>query len=392
MPSDRNSQSERTRTDAKDREIAALKKLVDRLSRQVYGRVMPGLYAFPDGPEDGFPDGSGTSPEAGPETVSRAFRESSAPYHVSEPGFVPRDLPADEVKLELPSAETEGMSVLTYETSEAIAARPAVVVRTIRRAMYVSNDGSGMSGAAPAPALFPDPSGGSRLFDASFAAFVVDLHTAGMPFHLISKCLKTESGLAVSGAVLSGLALAAAETLAPVCSAMVVRTLPDWTNLRRMFEDAKSGGDWLADEFLQMIHALGELEEHARIRAERSGGSPDDLFRERRVVRTESVRIAMRFFERCREVLPAQNPRSPLAAALRHAVEHESVLSSFLHDPAAEMIRANPDTPVADPFAALAVCADECRSRGLSFRSWLEKTLVSLKQSNPPPPEALFPR
>ena len=100
----------------------------------------------------------------------------------------------------------------------------------------------------------------------------------------------------------------------------------------------------------------------------------------------------MKFFERCGEVLPAQNPQSPLAGALRYAMEHESILSSFLHDPAMEMICANPETPVADPFAVLAVCADECRMRGISFRSWLENALVRLKQSDPPSPDALFPR
>ena len=145
------------------------------------------------------------------------------------------------------------------------------------------------------------------------------------------------------------------------------------------------------DEFLRMIHALDELETHARIRAERSGGAPDDLYRERRAVRAESARIAARFFGRCREALPAQNPQSPLAEALRYAAEHENVLSAFLYDPELELSRANPETPVAGPLAVLAVCADECLARGVSFRAWLERTLVRLKQPDPPPPDTLFP-
>ena len=213
-----------------------------------------------------------------------------------------------------------------------------------------------------------------------------------MAFRTISDRLKSESGLIVSESTLRGLVLTAAEAVAPVCAAMVVRTIPDWMNLRRMFGEAKAGGDWLADEFLQRIHALCELEEHARIRAERLGGAPEDLYRERRAVRSESARVATRFFERCRETLPAQNPLSPLAEALAFALEHEVSLSEFLHDPALELSRANPEKPVADPFAMLAVCADECRTRGVSFRAWLEDTLVKLKQPNPPPPESLFPR
>ena len=213
-----------------------------------------------------------------------------------------------------------------------------------------------------------------------------------MDFRSIAFRLKTDSGLVISEAALRGLVLAAAETLAPVSTALVVSSLPGWANLRRMFENAKVGGDWLADEFLQRIHALGELEEHARIRADRLGGAPDDLYRERRAVRAESARIAAGFFARCRDTLPSLNPRSPLAGALRYAAEHESVLSAFLHDPELELIRANPETPVADPFAALAVCAEECLACDVSFRTWLENALVRLKQPNPPPPESLFPR
>ena len=230
------------------------------------------------------------------------------------------------------------------------------------------------------------------MFDASFVAYVTDLHLAGMTFRTISERLKLESGLVLSEAALRDLVLAAAETVAPVCAALVVRTLPDWSNLRRMFEEAKAGGDWLADEFLQRIHALVELESHARIRAERLGGVPEDLYRERRAVRIESARIVAKILERCREMLPAQNPRSPLAEALRHAVEHEKSLSEFLYDPRLELSRANPETPVADPFAMLAICADECRTRGVLFRVWLENTLVRLKQPDPPSPGSLFPR
>ena len=398
MPSDRDPQSEREQISAKDREIAALKKLVDRLSRQVYGRAMPGLYALSAGgdspPFDApSPDALGTRMDSAPirGKTPGALRESAAPYRASGPVLVPPDLPSDEVKLELPPAKSGGMSVVCYETSEAIAVRPAVVRRTIRRAMYASNDGSGMSAAASGPALFPDPSGGERMFDASFVAYAADFHLAGMAFRAISDRLKSESGLVVSESTLRGLVLAAAEAVAPVCAAMVARTLPDWMSLRRMFEGAKAGGDWLADEFLQRIHALEELEDHARIRAERFGGAPDELYRERRAVRIESARVAARFFERCRETIPALNPRSPLAEALDFALEHENTLSEFLYDPAMELSRANPETPVADPFAALAICADECRTRGVSFRAWLEDTLVKLKRPTPLPPDSLFP-
>lgn len=388
MPSDRKLELERE-LEASQHENVALKKTIDLLSRQAYGRVMPGLYVLPSVEEEAAAD---LRPHGVPDKTSGALHESAASYHVSEPASVPPDLPSDEVNLELPSAKSAGMSVIAFETSEAVAVRSSLVRRTFRRAMYAANDGSGSSAAAPGPALFPDPSGGVHQFDASFVAYVTDYHLAGMAFRTISERLKLESGLVISESALRGLVLSAAETIAPVCSAMVVRTLPDWSNLRRMFEDAKAGGDWLADEFLQRIHALCELEDHARLRAERLGGAPEDLYRERRAVRIESARIVAKILERCREMLPAQDPRSPLAEALRHAVEHERSLSEFLYDPRLELSRANPETPVADPFAMLAICADECRMRGVSFRVWLESALVKLKQPNPPPPGSLFPR
>ena len=388
MPSDRKSELERE-LEASQHENAALRKTIDLLSRQVYGRVMPGLYVMPTGETD---TAESSRPHGILDKTAGTLREPAASYHVSEPTSVPPDFPSDDVKLELPSSKSAGMSVIAFESAEAVAVRSALVRRTFRRAMYAANDGSGSSAAAPEPALFSDPSGGGQMFDASFVAFVTDYHLAGMSFRTIPERLKQESGLVISEVALRDLVLAAAEEIAPVCAALVKRTLPDWSNLRRMFEEAKAGGDWLADEFLQRIHALCELEDHARIRAERLGGAPEDLYRERRAVRVESARIAAKIFERCREMLPAQNPRSPLAEALRHAVEHEKSLSEFLYDPRLELSRANPETPVADPFAMLAICADECRMRGVSFRVWLEDTLVRLKQPDPPPPGSLFPR
>lgn len=390
MPSDRHPSSELDR-EFYLRENAALKKEVEWLSRQVYGRVMPGLFAFPDDEEDSASGEENPGSVCFPGGKSVTLHEPAAPYHVPEPTSVPPEFPSEEADLELPPDRRGGMSVAGHESFEAVAARPAIIRRTIRRTLYVSNDGSGMACAAPAPALFPDPSGGPQMFDASFLAHITVLRMAGIRFRAVSELLNMESGLAVSEETLRGLVLSAAETVAPVCSALVVRMLPDWMNLRRMFEEAKAGGDWLADGFVQSIHALFRLEENARARAERAGGSPEDLYRERRAARMNSARITADFFARCRETLPAQNPESPLAEALRHAVEHESLLSVFLHDPRMELFRANPETPVADPFAVLAVCADECRARGVSFRGWLEEALVRLKQPNPPPPESLFP-
>lgn len=388
-------------------ENAALKKQVEWLSRQLFGRVLPKLLTFPDfeeenGSEEASTDDVGEphADDALPDKTdirkdgSSKFREHAASYRVSVPASAPPDLPMEDVTLELPLKECRGMFIAGFERSEAIAMRSAVVSRNIRRSLYLSNDDSGLAAAAPAPALFPDPSGGPLLFDASFVACVADLRIAGISFQTISERLNRENGLVISDEALRCLVLSAAELTAPVCTALFVRTLPDWMNLRRMFEEAKAGGDWFADEFLKKIHALAELEEHASHRAARLGGAPEDLYRERRTVRagSGSIRIVTSFFERCRELLCVLDAASPLAETLRYALEHESFLSGFLYDPRLEMSRANPETPLANPLALLAVCADECRTRGVSFRAWFEHALIMLKQPVPPPLESLFPR
>lgn len=410
--------TERTDTEY-EQEIAALKKRIEWLSCQRYGRVLPGLLAYPaESSSDGAQDDETVSSDRGPGIArddpqtalkpgrSGVLRESRAAYHVSgdakspvlsppeEPAAFepPSDLPEEATTLELPPRERSGMTAVGFEDFEAIAARPAVVRRRIHRAMYAAIDGSGLAAAAPLPALFPDPSGGPQKFDASFAAWIASMRVAGRSFRSIASDLKIEEGLDVPEPVLRGLFLAVAETVAPVCSALFLHSLPDWNSLRRMFEEAQSAGDWLAEEFLKKIHALNMLEENARIRADRLGGAPEDLYRERRIARAQSQRIAGDLFARCRELAPSLATETPLAETLRYAVEHESVLCEYLYDPRMEMAVAPPDDLRPDPMAALEILAAECEKRGVFFRGWLERALVMLKQIPPAPPETLFPR
>ena len=199
MIQDRDSKSESSKADLL-REIDELKKRIEWLSRQLYGRVMPGLYAMPgheaDGPADGLDDSARDG--AGPEPVSSdglqpaELRESAAAYRVSPPASIPEEFPSEDVTIELSEREVRGMSVIGFERSEAIAMRPAVVRRRLCRTMYVASDGSGFAAAALTPALFPDPAGGELLFDASFVAGVTDSRMAGASFASISKQLKRE--------------------------------------------------------------------------------------------------------------------------------------------------------------------------------------------------------
>jgi len=412
-----------------EQEIAALKERVKWLSCQRYGRVLPGLLSFPGETRSGAISGdekaeSDRRPasDVNPAQIALkpgqagVFRETPAPYRVSgdrksretrdsegtgageKPPAKPLEaedaahLPREETILELPPRERAGMTAVGFEDSEAIAVRPAVVRRKIRRAMYASIDESGLAAAAPSPALFDDPGGGSMKFDASFVAWIAALRTAGGSFRAIADRLKREEGLAVQEETLRGLFLAAAETVEPVCSALFLRTIPDWNNLRRMFEESQAAGDWMAEEFLKKIHALAVLEENAVTRADRVGGAPEDLYRERRSARAQALRIVTDFFNRCRELDRTLAPGTPLAETVRYAVEHEAVLSEYLYDPRVEMTGAAPGDVRPDPYAVMELCSAECEQRGVCFRNWLEHVLSMRRQTPPAPPETLFPR
>ena len=406
-----------------EQEIEALKERIKWLSEQRYGRVLPGLLDFSTqkpgnaSPVDetarpGHEPGQRVpAPEIAPEPGREGIlRESSAPYRVSggkkarersdaeqaaSGEQFPTDagrLPEDETTLELPPRERAGMTAVGFEDFEAVAMRPAVVRRRIRRAMYAAMDGSGLAAAAPVPALFDDPSGGAVKFDASFAAWAASMRVAGHSFREIADRLKREDGLEVSEETLRALFAAVAEAVGPVCTAMFLGALPEWDNLRRMFEASSSAGDWMAEEFLKKIHALAVLEDNARTRADRLGGAPEDLYRERRALRAQSRRVVTEFFRRCRELGPALASGTPLEETVRYAIEHETVLSEYLYDPRVEMTGASTEGFRPDPLVSLEICAAECERRGAVFRVWLEETLVQLKRTPPPPPETLFPR
>ena len=205
MSSDIKRQLARLEQDHKalQRENAALKQRVEWLSRQLFGRVLPGLLTLPDfeSEDNGREhpaDGNSQSETTERKKKTGTLREAAASYRVSAPASAPPDLPEEDVTLELPAKERNGLTVAGFERSEAIAMRSAVVVRKFRRSLYVSNDDSGSAAIAPAPALFPDPSGGPLLFDASFAAYVADLRLAGMSFQAISERLNRENGLVIS--------------------------------------------------------------------------------------------------------------------------------------------------------------------------------------------------
>ena len=106
-----------------------------------------------------------------------------------------------------------------------------------------------------------------------------------------------------------------------------VRHAQCWAHARRGFEQARDGEPEAADAALALIGALYANEKAIR-RGKLKGAAKLALRRER------SVPAAARFFAWCRErsARPDLLPRSPLAKALKYALDREAGLSVYLSD------------------------------------------------------------
>ena len=100
-----------------------------------------------------------------------------------------------------------------------------------------------------------------------------------------------------------------------------------WSHARRGFEQARDGEPEAADAALALIGALYANEKAIR-RGKLKGAAKLALRRER------SVPAAARFFAWCRgqSARPDLLPRSPLAKALKYALDREAGLSVYLSD------------------------------------------------------------
>ncbi|HPK54343.1 MAG TPA: transposase, partial [Smithellaceae bacterium] len=87
---------------------------------------------------------------------------------------IPDGLPTEEVIIDVPEAEREGMELIGYDESRRIAWRSGLYVKLIKRAKYADKNNTlrGVVTAPPAGDYFDTPSGKTK-FDVSFTAKVV---------------------------------------------------------------------------------------------------------------------------------------------------------------------------------------------------------------------------
>ena len=87
---------------------------------------------------------------------------------------IPDDLPTEEIIIDVPEAEREGMELIGYDESKRIAWRSGLYVKVIKRAKYADKSDA-LRGVLTAPSAgdyFDTPSGKTK-FDVSFTAKVV---------------------------------------------------------------------------------------------------------------------------------------------------------------------------------------------------------------------------
>ena len=135
---------------------------------------------------------------------------------------IPDGLPIEEIVIDLPETEREGMELIGYDESKRIAYRSGLYVKLIKRAKYADPDNSlrGVLTAPPAGDYF-DTASGKTKFDVSFTAKVVsDKIENALPLERQSKIFERE-GFPVAPSTLGHLFKNAATSLKSLYDRMI---------------------------------------------------------------------------------------------------------------------------------------------------------------------------
>lgn len=143
------------------------------LKRQIFESHSEKSLPVADGTE--FLPGLGATVEEEPSPIIQKIPEHQRKVR-SKNGWneIPEGLPVEEVIIDVPEAEREGMELIGYDESKRIAWRNGLYVKVIKRAKYADKNDAlrGVVTAPPAGDYFDTPSGKTK-FDASFTAKVV---------------------------------------------------------------------------------------------------------------------------------------------------------------------------------------------------------------------------
>lgn len=292
-------------------------------------------------------------------------------------------LPRTKVELSLPHEKLDGLSQIASIPSEIVVRRKMLSYCTQYQIFYAATDESGNAAAGPAPAYYPAPDGGDLKYDVTLVAWIVQNQMLGLSFDVIAGLLENDGLTHCSSELVKGLFSAAIEDLRPLCALSLSRAVPCWDNMKMRILAAERAGDWRAQPFHRMIHALSTLEDTILKRAR----NENECFEMRAFTRkSQCAHIVQDFFSQCRDAAAANlPPRSLLRQAVAFALEHEQILCTFLHDPMVNFYRGKMEVSgVAASLSAdrvISILQSECNAGKKDFGKWLEDTLVILRRT-----------
>ena len=194
-------------------EIAELQRQLTWFQRQVFGAKSERLLPQPDNTPSLFD----MAPPAAPEEPQTEAVEAHERKKREKNGWaeMSKELPREEVVIDVPEAEREGMELIGYEISERYARRETCFfIKVIKRAKYAAPKDA-LRGVVTAPAAgdFLDSASGKTKFDVSFVAgLVADKIENHLPLYRQAEIMARE-GVPVNRSTLQSLFAGAARQL-----------------------------------------------------------------------------------------------------------------------------------------------------------------------------------
>ena len=176
--------------------IADLKRQIVSLQNMLFGRkserlvdngtpLLPGLI---------LPEPAGQPEDGAKTTVEGHDRKVAKPHQEAGWNAFPENLPREEVVIDLPEEEKQGLKLVDYDVSERLVHRQEYFVRVIKRAKYVvpGEPELGVVMAPPLPNVLSEDSDRGH-FDISVPVHVLhEKFVNHMPFYRQSEDLKRE--------------------------------------------------------------------------------------------------------------------------------------------------------------------------------------------------------
>ena len=199
--------------------IADLKRQIVSLQNMLFGRkserlvdngtpLLPGLI---------LPEPAGQPEDGAKTTVEGHDRKVAKPHQEAGWNAFPENLPREEVVIDLPEAEKQGLKLVDYDVSERLVHRQEYFVRVIKRAKYVFPDYPGLGVAAPEPLPNVLSENSDRAhYDLSVPVHLIaDKFINHLPFYRQSEDLKRQ-GIVISRSLMCSWMMASGRQLEPL--------------------------------------------------------------------------------------------------------------------------------------------------------------------------------